>query len=455
MRKKWISFLGVVCVLCLHAIPSSAEQLTLSELYQMADSQSLVIRVAESELVAANHGVQQAKNALLPSLSADISGSYIGDAYLLTRGFSASGTTDVILAGLGPQSIDNGRQPTPHWGNNFSFQASQVIYAGGAILAGIEMAKAGERIAQLQVDKSRQEVRLMLTGYYLDLVKLQNQLHVLDTHIALTEEVLTMMRARHEAGTILSSDLTRYELQLKQLQLSRVRLLDAQSIIQHQLQTTLHTDRMLVPDTVFLQQEYGRLEQSVAETYWQQQAANSNLDLKQADAAGEIAAQQVKAVRSASIPKIALIIRDELWGPYTNDLIPTNANVNAWFVGIGLHYDIDELWHNHRAIKRAKTEQQVAQDKAALAREAVDNQVHAAYTAFLTSFTEVDTQLKQQQLADETYDLVEKRYENDLALLTDLLDASSTKLTADLALVNARIGLIYNYYQLKYITHSL
>ena len=103
MRKKWISFLGVVCVLCLHAIPSSAEQLTLSELYQMADSQSLVIRVAESELVAANHGVQQAKNALLPSLSADISGSYIDDAYLLTRGFSASGTTDVILAGLGPQ----------------------------------------------------------------------------------------------------------------------------------------------------------------------------------------------------------------------------------------------------------------------------------------------------------------------------------------------------------------
>lgn len=412
MKKKQSSFIGGVCLLCLLTTPSSAEQLVLSDLYQMADSQSIVIRIAESELVAANHGVQQAKNALLPFLSADISGSYNGTA--------------------------------PHWGNNFSFEASQIIYAGGEILASIKMAKVGERIAQLQVDKSRQEVRLMLTGYYLDLVKLQNQLQVLDTHIALTEEVLNMMRARHEAGTILASDLTRYELQHKQLQLSKVRLVDAQSIIQHQLQTTLHTHRSLVPDTIFLQQEYARLEQSVIEAYWQQQAVNDNLDLKQADAAREMAAQQVKAVRSASIPKIAVIIRDELF-----------TNVNTWFVGIGLHYDIDQLWHNHRAIKKAKVEQQIAQDKVQLMREAIDNQVHAAYTSFLTSFTEVDTQLKQQQLADETYDLVSKRYENDLALLTDLLDASSTKLSADLALVNARVGLIYNYYQLKYITHSL
>ena len=455
MRKKRISFGGVMCMLCWYACPTSAEQLTLCELYQRADSESVVIRIAESELTAANLGVRQARNALLPSLKADISGSYIGDAYLLSRGFSTLGTSNVVLAGLGPQSIENGRQPTPHWGNNFSFEASQIIYAGGAIKAGIESAKIGERLAQLQVTKSKQEVRFMLTGFYLDLVKLDNQRHVLDTHISLTEQVLAMMRARHEAGTTLVSDLTRYELQLKQLQLARIRLIDAEAIIQHQLQTMLHTDRTITPDTSFLQQEYTQLESSVIETYWQQQACTSNLSLQQAEAAGEMALQHVKTTRAASIPHIALVIRDELFGPYTNDLIPTNANVNAWFVGIGIHYDIDQLWHNHRAIQKARTERHIAQDRVTLAREEANNQVHAAYTAFLTSFTEVDTQLKQQQLANETYELVSRRYENDLALLTDLLDASSTKLTADLALVNARVGLLYNYYQLKYITHSL
>ena len=58
-------------------------------------------------------------------------------------------------------------------------------------------------------------------------------------------------------------------------------------------------------------------------------------------------------------------------------------------------------------------------------------------------------------LANQNYDLVMKRYVGDLALLTDMLDASNMKLTADIALVNARISLIFTYYQLKYSIHSL
>lgn len=42
-----------------------------------------------------------------------------------------------------------------------------------------------------------------------------------------------------------------------------------------------------------------------------------------------------------------------------------------------------------------------------------------------------------------------------MALLTDMLDASNMKLSADLGLVNARINVIYNYYKMKYITHTL
>ena len=59
------------------------------------------------------------------------------------------------------------------------------------------------------------------------------------------------------------------------------------------------------------------------------------------------------------------------------------------------------------------------------------------------------------ELADENYSVVMNRYANDLALLTDMLDASNTKLSAEMALVNARIQMLYNYYKLKYLTHTL
>ena len=83
----------------------------------------------------------------------------------------------------------------------------------GAVKAGIEMAKIGERIAELDVAKSRQEVRFMLAGYYLDLVKLQNQRQVIVRHIEQTNKVLEQMRARESAGVVLRNDITRYELQ--------------------------------------------------------------------------------------------------------------------------------------------------------------------------------------------------------------------------------------------------
>lgn len=324
-------------------------------------------------------------------------------------------------------------------------------------MAGIEMAKIGERIAELDVAKSRQEVRLMLAGYYLDLVKLQNQRQVIDRHIEQTNKVLEQMRARESAGVVLRNDITRYELQLKQLELTRIRLIDAQSIIHHQLATSLHcpAGQTIVPDTLAVNAALAQLEQSVSEQTWQSRALSSHLGIRQAEAAQEMSEQQVKMARSGSMPTIALIAKDELSGPYTSDLIPVDANVNVWFVGVGLQYDLGSLWHNYRAIRKAKTEREAAQQRVELAREGVNNGVHAAYVNFLTAFTEVETQQKQVQLADENYALVEKRYNNELALLTDLLDALSMKLQADMALVNARVALLYNYYQLKYTTHTL
>ena len=42
-----------------------------------------------------------------------------------------------------------------------------------------------------------------------------------------------------------------------------------------------------------------------------------------------------------------------------------------------------------------------------------------------------------------------------MALLTDMLDASNSKLEAELSLVDADINIIYNYFKLKYISCSL
>ena len=431
--------------------------MSLTTLYNLADQQSQQVRVSETALRAADEGVAAARSALLPSVDLSLQGSYTGNAFMLSRGFSTHGTTDYIVPGVGVVPVANGKQDTPHWGNSFTAQVAQVVYAGGAIRSGIRMAELGKEMAELDVEKNRQEVRFLLTGYYLDLCKLENQIEVVRQNIALTQKEIEQMKARREEGTVLQNDITRYELQLQSLELTLTKLTDATTIINHQLVTTLHLPEQTVitPDKHELDTDINALSAIASQETWQQTATDNNLGIRQATVATNLAEQKVKQVKAKSLPSISVVAENQLYGPYTQDLIPKDCNINVWFVGIGIKYSLGNLWKNKHHIRQARIEQRQSQEALALAREGVENGVQANYTNLLTSYTEVKTQQKQVELAHQNYAVVQNRYQHELALLTDMVDASNMKLSAEMALVNARIGMLYNFYKLKYVTNTL
>lgn len=435
----------------------AVQVVTLTTLYNLADQQSQKVKVSEAALRAADEGVTAAKSALLPSVDLSLQGSYTGNAFMLSRGFSGNGTTDYIVPGVGTVPVANGKQDTPHWGNSFTAQVSQVVYAGGAIRSGIRIAELGKEMAELDVEKNRQEVRFLLTGYYLDLCKLDNQIEVVRQNITLTQKEIEQMKARREEGTVLQNDITRYEFQLQSLELTLTKLTDASTIINHQLVTTLHLPEQTViaPDKNELDTEINALSAIAAQETWQQTAADNNLGIRQATVATNLAEQKVKQVKAESLPSVAVVAENQLYGPYTQDLIPKDCNVNVWFVGIGVKFSLGNLWKNKHNIRKARIEHRQSQEALALAHEEVENRVQASYTNLLTSYTEVKTQQKQVELANQNYSVVQNRYQNDLALLTDMVDASNMKLSAEMALVNARIGMLYNFYKLKYVTNTL
>ena len=441
----------------IYAQERAVQTMTLTTLYNLADQQSQKVRVSEVALRAADEEVAAAKSALLPSVDLSLQGSYTGNAFMLSRGFSSNGTTDYLVPGLGVVPVANGKQDTPHWGNSFTAQVSQVVYAGGAIRSGIRMAELGREMAELDVEKNRQEVRFLLTGYYLDLCKLDNQVEVVRQNIALTQKDIEQMKARRGEGTVLQNDITRYEFQLQSLELTLRKLIDASTIINHQLVTTLHLPErtVIVPDKNELDTNINALSAIAAQETWQQAASDNNLGIRQATVATNLAEQKVKQAKAASLPSVAIVAENQLFGPYTQDLIPKDCNVNVWFVGIGVKFSLGSLWKNKHNIRKARIEHQQSQEALALAREGVENGVQANYTNLLTSYTEVKTQQKQVELANQNYSVVQNRYQNDLALLTDMVDASNMKLSAEMALVNARISMLYHFYKLKYVTNTL
>lgn len=423
-------------VLCSQYLCAQPRVMGIDELFRLADENSRSIQSYRTGVDAAAEALKAAKAQRLPDIKGTASVSYLGDGHIWDRHYKNGMKVDM-----------------PHFGNNFALEVQQVLYAGGAISSGIELAELGKQMALLDSEKNRQEIRFLLVGYYLDLYKLSNQMQVLQKNIQLTGRVIGDMRSRHKHGTVLKNDITRYELQKEQLQLQYTRIEDAYKIMNHQLVTTLHlpAGSEIAPDTTMLSQQVLPL----AETDWQQLAQRNHIGLKQAETSVLMGKQKLKLERSERLPKIALVAADHLDGPITIEVPVLDNNFNYWYVGVGISYNFSSLFKNNRKIKQSKLELRRAEQEHLLAQEHVENAVQASYTNFLTSFTDLRTQEKSMQLALQNYGVVDNRYKNDLALLTDMLDASNIKLGAELDLVNARVNVVYNYLKMKYITHTL
>lgn len=427
---------AVLCSQGLFAQTLDRRVLGIDEMFRLADENSQSIQTYKTGKEAADEALKAAKSQRLPDIGASLSFSYLGDGYIWDRDFK------------------NGQNiPMPHFGNNFALEAQQVIYAGGAINSSITLAELGQQMAALDWQKNRQEIRFLLTGYYLDLYKLNNQLQVLQKNLDLTEQVIRNMESRRTQGTALKNDITRYELQRETLKLQLAKVQDTRKIMNHQLVTTLHLSAgtEIVPDSTLLNEEVTAL----AENDWQMMANQSNVGLQQAQLAMKMNEQKVKLERSELLPKIALVAGEHLDGPITIEVPVLDNNFNYWYVGVGIKYNLSSLFKNNKKVRQAKLNVRRAQEEYSLAQEQIENGVQANYVNFLTSFTDLRTQEKSVELADQNYNVTSNRYKNDLALLTDMLDASNMKLSADLGLVNARINLIYSYYKMKYITHTL
>ncbi|WP_366934472.1 TolC family protein [Prevotella sp.] len=90
-----------------------------------------------------------------------------------------------------------------------------------------------------------------------------------------------------------------------------------------------------------------------------------------------------------------------------------------------------------------------------VAAETVNNNMQQAYTMHKQSFVELRTQQKSVELAQQNYQVVSNRYNNQLALITDMIDASNIKLNAELQEVNARINIAYIYYTVRYAAGNI
>lgn len=405
-------------------------QLTLTDVFTRIENENRTMAMLRTAQEAAEQGIRSAKDARYPEINAEVNISYIGDSFLTDRDFS-----------------NYTKAPSPHFGNGFTLEAQQVVYAGGAVNAAVKMAEHEGRMSEAVISQSRQGLRLMAAGQYLDLFRTDNSIKVYEKNIALTTKLIEGINAKREHGLALAADVTRYELRLEMLKLDLVRLRNTREIMNYRLVNSLGLPEGTVISSALADDEYLR---DRSRQHWQEIAADSSPEMKVSGINADMALTRQKLVRSERLPKIAVVAYENFNGPITFEIPPIDKNLNIWYVGLGIRYNFSSLYKSGHKLKQAEIAVRQAEQAKDVTEENLRNNVQKAYADYMQSYVELETSEKSLQLADESYERVHDRYMEQLVLVTDMLDAFNMKLEAELDVSAANAGIQYRLCCLRY-----
>jgi outer membrane protein len=175
-------------------------RLTLEEAVRQAQDQSFAMRLARADVVDADGQVREALSSALPQVTGSLT---------YTRQFAS------IYQGLGGNDTSSfGKlfQNTPFgapnaW--NFQIQATQLLWTGGKVGAGLAAARSVRSIAQLQQSETSADITYQVTEAYWNAALQQRLLAIAVENLDLARRQLHQVQLFREAGTRAEYDLLR------------------------------------------------------------------------------------------------------------------------------------------------------------------------------------------------------------------------------------------------------
>ena len=410
------------------AFAQNERKISVEELFTLTKENHPNLAVSKADITIAKQKVEVAKNAQLPSINAGVQAYYLGDVNIIDKDFSNSKRVEM-----------------PHFGNTFSVDASQLIWKGGLVQNSIKAQSLQEELTELNYQANEQTIKLLVLGYYLDLYKLINQKKVYQQNIQLAVQRLDNINKYYNQGMVTRNDVIRGELQLSNLNLALQVIENNRQILNKQLTTALglaDTTEILPDDTL--------LENMPNITFLEnyRQDVQNHPTVLMTQKAVNIYEISEKITKAERLPSLSAFAGNRLARPITTSTPPLDMYTNGWSAGLSLNFNIDAFYKTPKKIKQVKFEKDKAIAQANEARQMIDIAVNAAYIKYNEALTQNNTLGTNKNLADENYRIMNSKYNNQLAILLDLIDASNQKLDAELQFANSEINIVYAYYKL-------
>lgn len=402
--------------------------LTIDSIFVLADQNSKQLDISKYRISVQENATKVEKNEIyLPELNTGFSVGYLSNAHVWDNKLNYEST--VLM---------------PHTTVNFSLSAGYALYNGGANKNKIEKSKLEEKVAHLDYEKEREDIQFLLIAKYLDLYALYNQEKVFIQNIELAKKRITNIQKLIQQGMLTHNDLVRSQLQLTEIEFQLEQVRNNIKITNHDLNLVLNlpAETQILMDSTL----YENLPRTPEDSVFSENLLEKIPELRIASMHSKIAAKDIEITKASRLPKMSLYAGDNIARPFLYTIPPVDIYMHYFQVGVKVSYDIGSLYKSKNQIQKAQMNYTLSTKNDAWLQQKVEMTAHTAYVKMEESWQKFNSENESYNLAVDNYRVVEQKYLNKFAVITDMLDASTTLLSTQINVNNAKAGILYQYF---------
>jgi len=408
--------------------------LTLNEAVKLGLENSKNLKIDAAKVQEATANFLEAKNNRLPGLK--VSGTAL-----------ALANADVNLKILKP-SEGGGNAVKANSAFLAQVSASMPIYAGGKIKYGIQSAEYLIEAAKLNAENNQVQIAYNIAQAYNNLFKANQAIQVLTENLASSEKRDETFLKLENNGVIARNDRLKANLQTSNLELQ---LLEAENNFKI---ATINMDLLLgLPESTEIEIPENYIEDSSLMepvSYYVAEAFKNRKDLQALDFQKKSSLLSIKSAKAESLPTVALT------GGYIAADVPNVLTVlNAANIGVGINYNIDNLWKKNSSLVRAEARDEQLSLSNDLLNDQIKLEINRDYQNAVYAEKRIAIYEKSSLQADENYRVTKNKYDNGLATITELLDADSAQIVTHVNVINAKADAALAYRKLLQSTGTL
>ncbi len=306
---------------------------------------------------------------------------------------------------------------------------------------------ASENIFKAEASNSnhtKEEVGLYVVELFAKLYQSQEMIELFKENLKSAQQRTKDFSAMVDNGLMARNDLLKAQLQESNIQLSMDNAQKNFNIINYQLAILLK-----LPEGTLVDIDIEAVKSDMLLNRSTSVEAKRN-DLEALTYQQKAAEANVKASQSGYYPSIALN-----GGYIAFDLKDVLRVTNAMNFGVGVSYDLSNIFKNGKEVKLAKSKAEQAKTAVSMMNDKIKEEVQQAEENYNLSEKQNVVYKQAVEQATENYRIVKDKYDNSLSTTNDLLEADTQQLQTKINLALSQADIALKYYQLQFASGKL